>query len=121
MIAPVYSDVFLDHFQNPRGQGRLETPTHVGRAMDPACGDELELDLAVEEGRICAARFRVRGCAGAIAVGSALASLLPGRDAVSGSISRAELESFLGGVPATKRHALRLAERTLAEALASGP
>ena len=27
---------FLDHFQNPRGQGGLDAPTHRAVATDPA-------------------------------------------------------------------------------------
>ena len=116
----VYADAFLDHFRNPRGQGSLEDATHTATATDPACGDELSLDLLVDEGVVTCARFRVRGCAGAIAAGSALVSLLPGREALPASVSRDELEHVLGGVPRTKRHALRLALNTWAAALASG-
>ena len=117
----MYPDAYLDHFQHPRGQGQLDTATHVGEASDPACGDELMLDLRVEGDTIQEARFRVRGCSGAIAVGSALVTLLPGRPARPDAVGRDELEQLLGGVPANKRHVLRLAERTLKVTLASGP
>jgi NifU-like protein involved in Fe-S cluster formation len=116
MIARVYADAFLEHFRNPRGQGGLDAPTHQGAATDAACGDELELDLRVEGGRIAEARFRVRGCSGAIAAGSALVTLLPGRAARPDTVTRAEIEATLGGIPANKRHVLRLAERVLADA-----
>ncbi len=117
MIPSVYSDAFLDHFEHPRGQGSLDDATHRGHATDPACGDELELDLRVEADRIAAVRFRARGCIGAIAVGSALTTLLPGRPAAPDSVSREEIETALGMVPTTKRHALRLGVNTLAAAL----
>jgi hypothetical protein len=107
---------YLDHFRAPRGQGSLQDATHRGAARDAACGDELELDLRVEGGRVAAARFRVRGCSGAIAVASALATLLPGRPARPGAVPREELEAELGAVPAAKRHALRLAAAALAAA-----
>lgn len=110
---------FLDHFQHPRGQGSLPHATHAARVSDPACGDELELDLVVRAGVVEEARFRVRGCTAAIAAGSALATLLPGREAHAGSVTRAELEAELGEVPPTKRHALRLVDRALAAALQS--
>jgi nitrogen fixation NifU-like protein len=117
MIPRVYAAAFLDHFQNPRGQGALPDATHAARREDPACGDVLELDLRVVNGAVADARFRVRGCAGAIAVGSALVTLLRGREARPDAVSREELESELGEVPATKRHALRLGVETLASAL----
>lgn len=119
MIGGVYSDAFLDHFKKPRGQGSLGDATHSGRAEDPACGDELELDLRVLDGLIEAARFRVRGCSGAIAVGSALVTLLPGLEARPDCVSRQQLEEVLGGLPPTKRHVTRLALRTLKATLES--
>jgi nitrogen fixation NifU-like protein len=113
-----YAAAFLDHFEHPRHQGSLPDATHHGRAEDLACGDRLWLDLRVERGVVVEARFRVQGCIGAIACGSALAELLPGRPATADAIGRAELETALGAVPQVKRHALGLALRTLAAALA---
>jgi nitrogen fixation NifU-like protein len=113
----VYSAAFLDHFQRPRGLGELAAATHRGVADDGACGDRLWLDLRVEAGRVAAAAFRVEGCAGAIAAGSALVTLLPGRVAAADAVVREEIEAVLGGVPGAKRHALGLARRALRAAL----
>src|SRR5262245_54907763 len=106
--SSAYSPQFLDHLKSPRGQGALEDATHRGVAEDGVCGDRLALDLRVEAGVVVSARFRVQGCPGAIAVGSALAMIAPGRDAGTESVSAADLEAVLGGVPAAKRHVLRL-------------
>jgi NifU-like protein involved in Fe-S cluster formation len=108
---------YQDHFLNPRGQGVLASATHRASVTDSACGDELTLDLAVAGVRIEAASFRVRGCSGAIAAGSALVSLLPGRPAVASAVTRNDLIEVLAGVPQAKGHALRLAIRALAVAL----
>ena len=105
------------HFLEPRGHGGLEDATHAATAGDPACGDELSLDLRVVDGTIRDVRFRARGCSGAIAVGSALATLLPGLPARADAIDREALDAELGGVPQAKRHVLRLGLRTLAAAL----
>ena len=113
----MYSAAFLDHFQQPRGLGDLTAATHRGVARDGACGDRLWLDLRVVAGRVVAAAFRVEGCAGAIAAGSALVTLLPGRAATADAVAREEIEAVLGGVPGAKRHALGLARRALRAAL----
>ncbi len=115
----MYPEPYLDHFRNPRGHGSLDAPTHSGSAVDPVCGDELTLDLAVADERIVEVRFRVRGCSGAIAVGSVLTTLLPKRAAEPGCITREEIEEALGGVPRGMRHASRLGVNTLAAALES--
>jgi NifU-like protein involved in Fe-S cluster formation len=114
----MYPSPFLDHLKNPRGAGRLASPTHRGRAEEHACGDSLSIDLRVEGGRVVEAGFSAQGCPGVLAVGSALASLLPGRAAGPRATTADEVEAALGGVPAAKRHALRLAEAALADAFA---
>jgi len=112
-----FSAAYLDHLASPRGQGALEGATHRATVEDPVCGDRLTLDLRVEAGVVREARFRVAGCTGAIAVGSALASLLPGRNATETAVSGIELEATLEGVPPARRHALRLATETLRAAI----
>jgi len=103
------SPAFLDHLRAPRGVGTLDAPTHRGDVEDAVCGDRLTLELRVVGGRVVEARQRAEGCHGAVAVGSALATLLPGREARPDAVSVADLEAALGGVPGAKRHALRLA------------
>jgi nitrogen fixation NifU-like protein len=117
-MPAVYAPAFLDHFERPRGQGSLADATHSGAAQEAACGDRLWLDLRIEGGTVREARFRVQGCPGAIAVGSALVTLLPGRPARPDAVGAAEIEALLGEVPPAKRHALRLAREALARALA---
>jgi nitrogen fixation NifU-like protein len=113
----VYHPAFQDHFLHPRGQGDLPGATHRGEATDPACGDWMALALQVEEGRVAQVRYCVRGCPGAIAVGSALMTLLEGRAARPDAVAEAEIEALLGEVPRLKRHALRLARAALRSAL----
>lgn len=111
------TSAFEDHFLAPRGQGDLPHATHRGEATDPACGDWLALALSVEQGRVVEARFRVRGCSGAIAAGSALTELLRGCEAHAGAVTDAQLQAALTGLPRLKRHSLRLALAALARAL----
>jgi len=113
----VHSEAYLRHFREPTGQGSLAGATHTATVTDPVCGDELSLDLVVRDARVVDARFRVRGCSGAIAAGSALVTLLPGRPACPGAVTRHELEAELGGVAGAKRHALRLATQALEAAV----
>jgi NifU-like protein involved in Fe-S cluster formation len=117
-LKSVYAALFQDHFLHPRGQGDLPDATHRGEATDGACADWMALALKVEGGRVVAARYRVQGCPGSIAVGSALVSLLAGREARADAVGDGELERALGEIPRMKRHALRLARAALAAALA---
>ena len=115
----MYSAPFQDHFLHPRGQGDLPDATHRGEATDAACADWMAVALRVEAGRVAAARYRVQGCPGSIAVGSALMELLPGREARADAVGDDEVERALGEIPRMKRHALALARAALAAALGS--
>jgi nitrogen fixation NifU-like protein len=114
----VYAKAFLEHFEHPRNQGSLERATHRGEAEDGACGDRLGFDLVVEDGVVRDVRFRVQGCPGAIAVGSAYTVLLLGREARADAVTNEEVERMLEEVPRAKRHALRLANAALRASLA---
>jgi nitrogen fixation NifU-like protein len=107
------SPAYLDHVRAPRAVGDVAGATHAADVEDAVCGDRLALSLRVEAGVIVEARQRVTGCHGAVAAGSALASLLPGREARPDAVSAADLDAALGGVPGAKRHALRLATDAL--------
>jgi NifU-like protein involved in Fe-S cluster formation len=108
---------FEDHFRHPRGVGRLAAPTHTARVEDPACGDRIELDLEVREGRVVDARYRVSGCSAAIALGSALVAALPGRPARADAVSGEDLERAVGGLAPGRGHARDLALAAFARAL----
>lgn len=68
----IYHDIILDHYRNPRNHGTLEKPTHKGEAKNPTCGDELRMDILIENDTIVDVRWRGAGCA----ISQASASLL---------------------------------------------
>ncbi|MBF0374408.1 MAG: iron-sulfur cluster assembly scaffold protein [Alphaproteobacteria bacterium] len=55
------------------GAGRLDSPTAQGFADNPFCGDRIELDIEVTDGRITALAHRTRGCLLCEAAASAMA------------------------------------------------
>lgn len=105
-----YSETIQQHVAHPHNAGPLERPSGVGRATNEACGDLLHLHLRLAEDRILEAGFEATGCPPALAIGSLLTVLLPGRTAAEArALGASELERALGGVPKAKRHALVLA------------
>jgi len=76
---PLYTDVLLDHAQKPRHSERLALPTLSARADNPLCGDLVELELCVVDGRVAEVSVRVRGCAIATGAGSLAAEVFDGR------------------------------------------
>ena len=118
----MYSAELLDHFENPRNTGEIESPDRVARLENPGCGDILELTLRLEttksEKRIGDIRFRAKGCAPTIACASAITELVKGKSVEQArQLSREELVGKVGGLPQASAHASHLAMDTLAALL----
>ena len=79
-----YSDKVLDHYENPRNVGSLNTEAkNVGTGMvgAPACGDVMRLQIQVnDEGVIEDAKFKTYGCGSAIASSSLLTEWVKGKN-----------------------------------------
>jgi nitrogen fixation NifU-like protein len=115
----VYSPEVLDHFENPRNAGDVETPDAIVQLENPACGDVLKLTLKLDGDRIADIRFRAKGCVPAMACGSAITELVKGRKVEEARrVSREELVRKLGGLPEASSHAGHLAVDTLRALLA---
>ena len=114
----MYSPQVLDHFEHPRNAGVVGGADAWARIENPACGDVLELTMKVVRGRIAEIRFRARGCVAAMACGSAVTELAAGKTvAEARKLSREELVSAVGGLPAASSHAGHLAMDALSAAL----
>jgi nitrogen fixation protein NifU and related proteins len=59
----LYRDYILDHYKNPRNFGTLDPHDRDFHDHNPLCGDELGVDLRLEDGRIEDLRFHGQGCA----------------------------------------------------------
>ncbi|NHN43395.1 SUF system NifU family Fe-S cluster assembly protein [Halorubellus sp. JP-L1] len=79
--SDMYRQQILDHYKNPRNYGEIEeaTFTHVGE--NPMCGDEITVDVVLEDDdeTIEAVAFRGDGCAISQASASMLTSKLRGK------------------------------------------
>jgi nitrogen fixation protein NifU and related proteins len=62
LLEQMYKEILLEHQKRPRNTGRLEHKTHAQTGHNPSCGDELALDLRLENQIIAEVRFTGRGC-----------------------------------------------------------
>ena len=67
-----YRDYILDHYRNPRNFGRLERADATAEDLNPLCGDQIRMDLQVEDGVVRDVKFSGKGCA----ISQASASML---------------------------------------------
>ena len=58
----LYREVILDHYRNPRNKADLPGASVVAEGMNPSCGDEIRVALAVEDDQVREVRFTGLGC-----------------------------------------------------------
>ncbi|MBI1741962.1 SUF system NifU family Fe-S cluster assembly protein [Candidatus Acetothermia bacterium] len=56
-------DFILEHYKNPQNFGHLDKPDIVHEEGNPSCGDQIRIELKVENDRIADIRFSGKGCA----------------------------------------------------------
>lgn len=113
-----YSQKVMEHFMNPRNMGSMDNPDGVGRVGNPVCGDLMEIQIKVEEGRIKDIKFKTFGCAAAIATSSMITELAKGKTLEEAKkISRNDIADALEGLPPIKMHCSNLAADALKAAI----
>jgi nitrogen fixation NifU-like protein len=75
----LYQEVILDHNKKPRNFGALEPCTHRAHGINPLCGDDIDVTLAIEDGVVADVRFRGVGCAISQASASMMTVAVKGR------------------------------------------
>lgn len=111
---PAYSEIIVDHFENPRNLGEIELPHLIVRIGDPVCGDTIHLTALRGERRIVDVRFHAYGCAPAIALGSVLTELLMGTErARLDEVDEAAISALLGGLSPNQQHVSALGVRVV--------
>jgi nitrogen fixation NifU-like protein len=78
-LDDLYRELILDHYRHPRNKGKLEGSTAHAEGFNPLCGDEIEVDLDVEDGVIRGMAFRGRGCSISQASASMMTEAVKGR------------------------------------------
>ena len=71
-LEDLYSDTVLDHCRHPRNRDVVESPDISGRAVNPFCGDEVELQIALDGDRVSRVGLQAVGCS----INQASASML---------------------------------------------
>lgn len=85
-LENLYRQVILDHSSHPHHHGLLEDATDQVEMNNPTCGDEIRLQLKIEDGVIKDVRFDGLGCS----ISTASASMMS--DAIIGKTEAEALE-----------------------------
>lgn len=75
----MYREIILEHYKNPSNRGTLDPADYSYQDVNPLCGDEIRMDVRVEDDRISEIRFSGRGCAVSQASASILTEMVEGK------------------------------------------
>jgi nitrogen fixation protein NifU and related proteins len=76
----LYQEMVVEHKRAPRHFGTLAAPTHEARGRNPQCGDDVQVQLRLQDGRVEEIAFDGQGCAICIASASIMTEAVLGRD-----------------------------------------
>ncbi len=114
-----YRDYILDHYRNPRNFGTLEAPDATAEDVNPLCGDQIRVDIAVAaDGTVSDVRFSGKGCAISQASTSMLTESIKGMklEDVARLSEDAVLENVGIGISPTRMKCAMLGLRVLKSA-----
>lgn len=115
-----YSDKVIDHFNNPRNMGKLDTNSKTvgtGLVGAPECGDVMKLQIEVKDDVIVDAKFKTFGCGSAIASSSLATEWLKGKSINEAqAIKNTQIVEELS-LPPVKIHCSVLAEDAIHSAI----
>ena len=79
MTSDIYKDIILDYYRNPRNFGDLQNPDVRAKDSNPLCGDIIEMQLKINDGKVGDIRFKGKGCAISQASASMLTEVVKGK------------------------------------------
>ena len=80
-IDALYHDAILDHRRNPRNQAVLDSPDASAKAVNPFCGDEVDIQLSFLNGRVSDVGVQAIGCSINQSTASMLSEAVVGKTA----------------------------------------
>jgi nitrogen fixation NifU-like protein len=93
----MYTELILDHYNNPKNFGSLENPDIKFKDTNPSCGDIIEIHAKIKDNKIHNIKFTGKGCAISQATAEILTGHIKGKtlNEVS-NLTKAEVLSLIG-------------------------
>lgn len=98
-LQELYRQVILDHYRNPRHRTPLSDPDVSSEGANPLCGDEVKVDLHLQDNRISGIAVTGKGCSISQSSASLMSEAVSG-NAVSAALSLSTRFQELMHVPA---------------------
>jgi nitrogen fixation NifU-like protein len=83
MLEGLYQEIILDHYKHPHGRGLRDPFSGEAHHVNPTCGDEITVRVALSSSDISDISYDGLGCSISQASASVLHELLSGQDVAS--------------------------------------
>ncbi|ODS31008.1 MAG: iron-sulfur cofactor synthesis protein [Candidatus Scalindua rubra] len=77
-MEDLYREYILEHYKNPSNYGTLQNPDISYTDSNPLCGDEIRIDINLNDNKVKDVRFQGKGCALSKASASMLTEMIDG-------------------------------------------
>ncbi len=91
----LYQELILEHSKRPHGAGLREPYAGEAHHVNPTCGDEITLRVAVDGDTLRDISYDSLGCSISVASASILAALLTGEDIASAQTTYRAMKEML--------------------------
>ena len=112
-LEQMYQEIILDHYRHPHGHGLREPFDAESYQVNPTCGDEVTLRVALDGDRVADVSYDAIGCSISQAATSVLTDLVIGQTVAE---SRSTMDAFVEMVQS--RGQVEPDEEVLADAVA---
>ena len=77
-LESLYQDIILDHYKHPRGRALLPEPAGESHQVNPTCGDEVTVQVAVDADGALVVGYEGQGCSISQASASVMSEMVTG-------------------------------------------
>ncbi|SHG41858.1 Fe-S cluster assembly sulfur transfer protein SufU [Ornithinibacillus halophilus] len=78
-LDTLYRQVIMDHYKNPRNRGTVDGDSLTVDMNNPTCGDRIQLQLQIEDGKVVEAKFEGEGCSISMSSASMMTQAIKGK------------------------------------------
>ncbi|PZE21439.1 Fe-S cluster assembly sulfur transfer protein SufU [Paenibacillus xerothermodurans] len=78
-LDDLYRRVIMDHYKSPRNRGTFEDGAVTIDLNNPTCGDKIQLQMQVEDGKVKAAKYIGEGCSISMSSASMMTDAVKGK------------------------------------------
>lgn len=78
--ADIYHEMIIDYSRNPANYGKIEDHDVTYHDSNPLCGDSIDIDMKIDDGKVSDIKFHGKGCAICMACSSVLTEIAKGKE-----------------------------------------